>query len=475
MPGEGEHRFEQVDGPFLRYERSVRIAADGTLRERIRWELDIPWFARAVRAGLRRSERRHRAGALPWWAPPERVNPHHVMLLGLLAAASMSSAFVNTLFTQTVAFAADEFAIGEGTQGIAGAIVRLGIVLALPLTWLADRRGRRRLMLVAAWSAPLVTALGALAPSFPVLVATQTVGRPLGIALDVLIAVVAAEEMPRGARAYAISLLAMASGLGAGVAVLALPLADVSPQGWRLVYLVTLVWLTVAVTLARRLPETRRYRRLAARPEHERHPPIDRRRFALLASVALLTNIFIASASIFQNRFLRDERDYSAAAITAFTLATATPAALALLLGGRLADRRGRRSLAAVGVPLGAVVLAAAFALSGAALWLVTFVGGAISAIAYPAIAVYRRELFPTGNRARVSGLLAGVGLLGGSAGLVLAGWLLERGWAYAEVMTMLAAGSVVAGVIVALTYPETSRRELEDLNPEDRIGAPTP
>ena len=71
-----------------------------------------------------------------------------------------------------------------------------------------------------------MTALGALAPTFPALVATQAIGRPLGLALDFLIAVVAAEEMPRNSRAYAVSVLAMASGLGAGIAVIALPLAD---------------------------------------------------------------------------------------------------------------------------------------------------------------------------------------------------------------------------------------------------------
>jgi MFS-type transporter involved in bile tolerance (Atg22 family) len=62
-------------------------------------------------------------------------------VLGLLAAASLSAAFVNTLFTQTVNFAADDFGISEGSQGIAGVIVRCGIVLALPFTVLADRLG----------------------------------------------------------------------------------------------------------------------------------------------------------------------------------------------------------------------------------------------------------------------------------------------------------------------------------------------
>jgi len=472
--------FEQHHGPFLDYRRCVSATDDGHLREEIRWRLDIPWFGWLLRAGCRHVERRrhpHRAtgrgAGLPWWAPPERLEPHHVLLLGLLAAASLSSAFVNTLFTQTVAFAAEEFDVGQRGQGVAAAVVRLGIVLALPITWLADRRGRRRMMLVAAWSAPIVSAMGAIAPSFPVLVATQTVGRPLGIALDVIIAVVAVEEMPRGARAYAISVLAMASGLGAGVAVMALPLADVSTYGWRLVYVVALVWLVVAVDLTRRLPETQRFQRfqrLDRLTERPRRPRIDRARFALLASVMVLTNLFVASASIFQNRFLRDERGYSATAITVFTLVTATPAALGLLVGGRLADRRGRRALAAIGMPAGALVLAAAFALSGAALWLMVFAGGLISTIAFPALAVYRRELFPTGSRGRVNGVLVAVALAGGSVGLVVTGWLLERGWSYVQVMGSLATASILAGLIIAVGYPETSRRELEELNPEDRL-----
>ena len=193
-------------------------------------------------------------------------------MLGLLAAASMSSAFVNTLFTQTVNFAADDFGVSDTGVGVAGSVVRAGIVLVLPFAVLADRIGRRRVVTAMAVAAPLVTARRALAPTFPVLVATQAIGRPLGLALDFLVAVVAAEEMPRNSRAYAVSVLAMASGLGAGVAVMALPLADISAGSWRLVYLVALVWLVVAVDIARRLPETRRFER-----PHVIAPQLDRR------------------------------------------------------------------------------------------------------------------------------------------------------------------------------------------------------
>lgn len=470
--------FVQDDGPFRRYERTVTVEHDERgdetgYREVTTWSLHIPWFGWLFRRPLqgmirRRRPRRSEDGRQPWWAPPQRLSPRQVLVLGLLAAASLSATFVNTLFTQTVAFAADEFEVSEGSQGIAAAVVRLGIILALPLTVLADRAGRRRMILVAAWTAPIVASLGAIAPTFPLLVASQTVGRPLGLALDILVAVVAVEEMPRGARAYAVSVLAMASGLGAGVAVAALPLADLSVTSWRLVYVVALIWLAVAVDLTRRLPETHRYTAVSEAPPELRRTALDRRRFVLLGAVAVLTNLFVASASLFQNRFLKEERGYSASTIALFMLVTGTPAAVGLILGGRMADRRGRRYLAAIAMPLGALVLAGSFGLFGPVLWFGAFFGGFITTLAYPAMAVYRRELFPTANRGRANGLLVALALMGGSVGLVVTGALLDAGWSYMSVMVMLASFSVLAGLLIALFYPETASRELEEINAHD-------
>ena len=56
--------------------------------------------------------------------------------------------------------------------------------------------------------------------------------------------------MPRSSRAYALSVLALAGGLGAGVAVVALRLADIGANGWRLIYLLSLVWLLPVIVLA---------------------------------------------------------------------------------------------------------------------------------------------------------------------------------------------------------------------------------
>lgn len=469
----GSTRFEQLEGPFAAYDRTVTVE-DGRVVDRTQYRFVLPWFGWLFGPAVRRTLQRRRAGggAPPAWAPPDRLTPHHVLLLGLLAAASMSGAFVNTLFTQTANFAAAEFGISEGGQGVAGVVVRLGIVIALPFTVLADRWGRRRIMLLLAWSAPACAAIGALAPSFWALTASQTIARPLAIALDLLIAIMVAEEMPRNSRAYGISVMAMASGLGAGVAVGSLPLADLGEQGWRLVYVMALVWLIVAADLTRRLTETHRFTR-ARDSARMRRLPLDRRRLATIGVVAFSANIFVAPASYFQNRYLDDVRDYSAAGIAAFTLVTGTPASLGLVLGGRIADTSGRRIVLTTALPAATALLALSFTVGGWPMWLAAFSGGLLAGLAYPAFAVYRTEMFPTGRRGQAGGLLAAMALVGGSAGLLIAGALLDRGWSYGSVMGLLALGQVVAALLVLTTYPETAHRALEDLNAEDRAAEP--
>jgi MFS family permease len=378
----------------------------------------------------------------------------------------MSAAFINTLFTQTVAYAADEFNISKSGQGIGAAIVRLGIVICLPLVALADRRGRRPVMIAMAWAAPLVSALGAIAPSYSFLVATQAVGRPLGLTLDILIAVVAIEEMPRDGRAYATGILAVLSGIGGGIAVASLPLADISLTSWRYIYVIGLMWLIIAYALMKWLPESERF---------IRHTPKTKMRAAYLAdalrgnlgricSVVFLTNVYIATASIFQNRYLKEERGYTAAQVALFTIITSSPATFGLIIGGRVADERGRRILGATLVPVGAFLLALSFSTSGATMWLVAIAGGLAFGISYPALAVYRGELFPTRTRGLAGGIIMTSALFGGIIGLVGGGWFLDANGSYGQVMMWLVIGPVIASAIVWFRYPETAHRELDDI-----------
>ena len=390
-------------------------------------------------------------------------------ILWLLALACVPATYANTLFTQTVAYAAQDFGISEQGQGLGAAIIRWGVVISLPLAALADRIGRRKLIIFCAFGAPLITALGGLAPSFTILVATQTVGRPLALVLTILIGIVATEEMSRESRAWAISVLAIAAGFGAGIALAALPIADFGADSWRIIYAISLVWVLLAIFIQRRLPETTRF--------IERHnknleskTQIEKSRLVTQSLVAIFGNIFIAASSVFQVRYLRDVRDYSALMIAAFTLVTGTPASIGLLVGGRVADIRGRRLLSAVTFPLGAILLTTAFATSGRFMWLASVSGGICLGLAYPAMAVYRGEMFPTLHRSFASGVIMTASLIGGSVGLIGAGYFLSRDVSYGAVMSWLALGPIVAGVLVFATFPESAHRELEELNPQDLV-----
>jgi len=383
----------------------------------------------------------------------------------------MLVAFTNTLFTQTVAFAADEFGVSNSAQGLGSAIVRWGIVISLPIVARADARGRRPMIVALSWAAPLVCALGALSPNFAVLVATQTLGRPLGLTLDILLAVLVIEEMPRDSRAYATGLLAVLSGLGAGVAVASLPLADISLSSWRWIYVMSLVWLPVALAITRGLPESIRF--VARRTDFMGHARgFSRsgltRNLGRICSVVFLTNIFIATMSIFQNRYLKDTRGYSALLVALFTTATSSPAAIGLVIGGRVADARGRRRLGAFMVPVGATLLALSFAAHGPLMWWLAISGAVGLGLAYPAMAVYRGELFPTHQRGLAGGLIMTSSLVGGSIGLIGAGRAVDAGASYGSVMLTLLVFPVLASVVVWMRYPETAHRALEDINPED-------
>jgi hypothetical protein len=74
-----------------------------------------------------------------------------------------------------------------------------------------------------------------------------------------VIIVAAAEELPCGSRAYGISVLALAAALGSGMAVWALPLADLGTKGWRLIYVIPVLGLPLTRYVAKRLPETKRF------------------------------------------------------------------------------------------------------------------------------------------------------------------------------------------------------------------------
>ena len=495
----GDDRFEAEGGPFGHYERRLSFTElspddsddsddsdnehDGEqweLAETTSYRLAVPVWAWLFHYPVKQALLRRRDAYGYWWAPPDRIDARTATVLGLLCTVQVVDGYLGTVLTQTVTFAADEFGHGNTAQGIVLAVVRVGVLIALATVALADRHGRRRLLLASGVASCVVTAVGALSPGIWFLAATQLVARGLSTALGILIVILAAEEMPARSRAWAMSVLAMCAGLGSGMAVWVLPVADLHAAAWRTVYLVPLAGVAVMAWVGRQLPESRRFETASegVQPQDDRSAGSQadieaaarrRRRLALLAASAFLIAMFAAPASGLRNDFLKDEREFSAATISLFTVVTNTPIGLGILAGGYLADRRGRRPVGAAGLVLGAGFIAWAYFTDGAALWALTLAGGVLGAMAVPALAVYGPELFGTHRRGRANGLITTVGVAGSALGLSVAGWLSDSlDGRVGPALALLAVGPLAVAALVLWKFPETAGQELEDLNPED-------
>lgn len=489
--------FEQVDGPFAVWERTVRTLDGGNpttdgretsrIEETVRFRLAargwsvlfIPLVRRSIKVRARqlaaldtlpedeREAARLHTERQPWWAPPQRLDQRATRVLGVICTLSVITGYLGTVLTQTITFAADRFGSSNTEQSGTLAAVRVGVLGSLFIVAAADRRGRRRILLLSIVGSCVTTALGALAPNLAVLGLAQTVSRALSTVAGLLLAVVAAEEMPAGTRAFAVSVTTLTAALGAGMCVWLLPLADVNSDAWRVLYLAPLLGIPLVMSAGRSLPESRRFTRPHARAKIAGHG----RRLILLGVVLFSAAMFAAPASQLQNQFLRDERGFSALQISLFTMLTVTPAGIGVVLGGWLADRHGRRLIGALGAGLGAILTLGEFFAHGWLMWLWAMAGTQAAAFSVPALGVYGPELFPTGLRAKANGILQVAAVAGSSVGLLVVGFIADRTGHLSSGMSVVLVGPLLVALLVWVAFPETARRELEDINPEDDLA----
>jgi len=479
---DGPDRWSSAAGPTRAWERTLEVEPLGDDRHRVTqrtaYSLDLPFFAWLFALPTRGQVRRlPLRPSPPWWAPTEPLDRRAARTMCFLCVLSLASGYLGTLLTQTIAFAGQEFGVRSGAQSVALALSRVDTVLAFSAVVLADRLGRRTVLAAGVMIAIGATALGALAPSLPLLIVAQIPARGLAAAVNIIIGIHAAEEVPSHARAWSASVLAMISALGAGLCVMTLPLADLGRRGWRLSFVAPLLFLPLVVPAVRRLDESRRFLRIStgetrpvgAAPRLRGHG----RRLALLAVSGFLLAAFVNPAAQLQNTFLADERGFSATRITLFTLLTGTPAGIGVVIGGRLAER-SRRVVGATGLVIGTTLVVFAYLAAGWPLWALGVVAGIFSAATVPALSVYGPELFPTALRGRANGCISVASRAGAVIGLLAAGLLSSRLGGLGPALAVLATGPLLLGVLVLTLYPETAARELEDLNPEDRDGPPS-
>src|SRR5699024_6410641 len=138
------------------------------------WPLFRPVVRRLIRT-YRPTAEPDPGARSPWWSPPTRFDARSATILSWLCGLCLLSGYLGTLITQTITFSAEEFGVGSAAQGNTLAAVRLGVLISAGLMVLADRRGRRRLLVTTMLVGTVTAALGALSPSLLFLGGTQLV------------------------------------------------------------------------------------------------------------------------------------------------------------------------------------------------------------------------------------------------------------------------------------------------------------
>jgi MFS family permease len=369
---------------------------------------------------------------------------------------------------------ADKVGLSGTSLGVGLAIIRLASLGSLPLIGIADRFGRRRVILVVTILGLGLTVVAAASPGYWWFVVIFAFGRPLLSATNALAEVMGAEETGSKDRSAAVALIAGGYGVGAGLSAIVHSLAA-STLGFRGIFALAAAPLVGVYALRNRVEEPRRFMVAEAATEHP--TPVwgavgrrYRSRVVVLAAIGFAISVVTGPANSFAFLYAQDVL-HLAGYVTASVVVVAGAAGFLGLVAGRwLADRIGRRltgTVALVGIACTGTLAYTGSESAYVAGYLLGVLSGGLLA---PAVGAMLAELFPTSVRASVTGWWVTAGVLGAVVGLVAFGAVADVGnrFAAAAELTFLPAAAAAA---LFWFLPETKGHEPEGLWPDPAPG----
>jgi MFS family permease len=391
--------------------------------------------------------------------PTQRFEPTDRTVALMMWVVGVGQGFAQSHASATLPYTRAGLGISAGEMSALLSIARLASFGALFFSLWADRRGRRRPFLLAYAAICITAGLSGLAGNAAGFTAAQGGVRIATSALSALAVVLLAENLQPAVRAYGISIYAAAGSFGAALALITLPLAAVN---YRVPYLLSLLGLLLFPALYRRVGESRLHRPTSAPQSRLRALLVgeQRRWFWISGTAGFLTSAYFAVGLAFTTERLVGELGLSSGAALGISLGGGTLGGVGFFLGGRLADRWGRRPTTVLAVAAALVGGLGLFWLRSPLLLLVAVVISAFGSFAYvPAAGSHRAELFPTSMRATAAAASTAVGTLGSASGLALGRITIDQIGLTGTISLLGVGMGLAAGLTLLL--PETRGREL--------------
>lgn len=415
--------------------------------------------------------------------PPVPIPGSQIKVLLLVGLAFLIAGYDIALMGFVLAPVSKEFGVSLGSEAEIVMWARLGVLLAFPLATLADRFGRRTILLVTITGSAITTLATAFAQNENQFILLQAAVRMFGYAQDMISIVVIAEEIEDRARGWALGLLAASAAVGGGLSGIIFAGIEYLPYGWRSLYVIGAVPIFAIALAWRSMPETRRFQELRkpGTPGHVPHGAREalanfrslvtdhgRRFFALLAVTAPLA-FGITSASVLMQTFLQSDLHLSPGTVTLIFVGGGFFGLFGNFIAGRLSDSYGRKPVFLI-ASIGFAIAMAALYLGPHHLWIIALLWG-FGVFAFFAMEVvmgaWSAELFPTEQRSTASGARLATNIIFGGAALLTQTFLYEPLGGHAMSIAVLLPAIFIATATAWLTIPETAGKTLEEIAAE--------
>lgn len=402
----------------------------------------------------------------------ERLTRQHFITLALLAVVVMFEGFDVSATSVVLPYLSEEFGTSIERLGEALAVIALGSMGAWILLRMADRFGRRPMLLLAAAGFSLGSLATVLSTGVLSYTGIQFVTRTLLVSQVALAYLIVSESLPPKLRGRANGLLGAMGSFGAALPFLTIAPALETPLGWRLLFVIGAAPLVMMPLLFWRLRETPIW--LAARERGLPRPsaiaelkqlmaPRLRPSFIAMSLLWFIINFASSVGGLFFTLYVVKERGWPATDLAMIAPFGLIGAFVGYMGAGLLSDAIGRRWTVCLLAGLLGLLTMLCYASTD---WM-AIAAGFIGLQAMLGIWVVgytlNSELFPTELRGAANGWCNN---LIGRWGVVIApavmGYLSVRVGGIGPAATMLAVTAWLAIPIMLFMTPETKGRNLD-------------